>query len=39
MIGATVVTLTTGDVAMALVPLAAGLLSAFVVYGRWWLAP
>ncbi len=39
MIGATVVTLMNGDVAMALMPLAAGLLSAFVAYGRWRLAP
>jgi uncharacterized membrane protein YphA (DoxX/SURF4 family) len=37
MIGATVVTLTTGDDArLALIPLTVGLLSAFVVYGRWW---
>ena len=35
MIGATVVTLMTADVALALVPLAVGLLSAFVAYGRW----
>jgi hypothetical protein len=34
MIGATVLTLATGDVAMALLPLAAGLLAAFVAYGR-----
>jgi uncharacterized membrane protein YphA (DoxX/SURF4 family) len=39
MIGATVVTLMTGDVAMALFPLVAGLLAAFVAYGRWRLAP
>ena len=39
MIGATVVTLMTGDVAMALIPLVVGLLSAFVAYGRWRLAP
>ncbi len=38
MIGATVTTLMTGDVAMALIPLVAGLLSAFVAYGRWRLA-
>ena len=39
MIGATVVTLRTGTIAMALLPLATGLLSAFVSYGRWRLAP
>ncbi|MBI2180889.1 MAG: DoxX family protein [Deltaproteobacteria bacterium] len=38
MIGATVTTLMTGDVAMALIPLVVGLLSAFVAYGRWRLA-
>ncbi|MBI2091125.1 MAG: DoxX family protein [Deltaproteobacteria bacterium] len=39
MIGATVVTLGSGDIAMALIPLVLGLLSAFVAYGRWRLAP
>src|SRR3990167_424166 len=39
MIGATVVTLAGGDIATAPIPLAAGLLSAFVAYGRWRLAP
>ncbi len=39
MIGATVVTLMTGDVLMALIPLVVGLLCAFVAYGRWRLAP
>jgi len=39
MIGATVFTLASGDVAMALVPLVVGLLAAFVAYGRWRLAP
>ncbi len=39
MIGATVLTLAVGDVAMALIPLVVGLLSAFVAYGRWRLAP
>ena len=38
MIGATVVTLVTADVALALIPLVVGLLSAFVAYGRWRLA-
>ena len=39
MIGATVITLAAGDVALALIPLAVGLLSAFVAYGRWRLVP
>jgi hypothetical protein len=39
MIGATVLTLASGEVAMALIPLVVGLLAAFVVYGRWRLAP
>jgi hypothetical protein len=39
MIGATVLTLASGDVAMALIPLVVGLLSAFVAYGRWRLTP
>ena len=39
MIGATVITLIGGDVALALIPLAVGLLAAFVAYGRWRLAP
>jgi len=39
MIGATVLTLAGGDVASALIPLVVGLLSAFVAYGRWRLAP
>ncbi len=39
MIGATVLTLVGGDVASALIPLVVGLLSAFVAYGRWRLAP
>ena len=39
MIGATVITLAGGDVAPALIPLAVGLLAAFVAYGRWRLAP
>ena len=34
MVGATVVTLAGGDVALALIPLVVGLLSAFVAYGR-----
>jgi hypothetical protein len=38
MTGATAVTLASGDVAMALVPLVVGLLAAFVAYGRWRLA-
>ena len=39
MLGATVFTLAGGDVAPALIPLVVGLLSAFVAYGRWRLAP
>ena len=39
MIGATVLTLMTGAVAMALVPLVIGLLAVFVAYGRWRVAP
>ncbi len=39
MIGATVVTLAVMDVTLALIPLMVGLLAAFVVYGRWRLAP
>jgi uncharacterized membrane protein YphA (DoxX/SURF4 family) len=34
MIGATVVTLMIGSIAMALIPVVVGLLAAFVVYGR-----
>jgi len=39
MIGATVLTLASGAVASALIPLVVGLLSAFVAYGRWRLTP
>jgi hypothetical protein len=39
MIGATLITLTTGAVAMALFPLVVGILAVFVAYGRWRLAP
>ena len=35
MIGATVVTLMIGSIAMALIPIVVGLLAAFVAYGRW----
>jgi DoxX-like family len=35
MIGATVLTLASGEAAPALIPLVVGLLSAFVAYGRW----
>ena len=38
MIGATAVTLMTGDIATALIPLVVGFLLAFVAYGRWRLA-
>jgi uncharacterized membrane protein YphA (DoxX/SURF4 family) len=39
MIGATVFTLASGDIASALMPLAVGILCAFVAYGRWRLTP
>jgi uncharacterized membrane protein YphA (DoxX/SURF4 family) len=39
MIGATVLTLASGAIAMALFPLVVGLLAAFVAYGRWRLTP
>ena len=39
MVGATVTTVMTDDILMALFPLAVGVLAAFVIYGRWWLAP
>jgi hypothetical protein len=39
MIGATVITLVGGDLVPALIPLVVGLLSVFVAYGRWRLAP
>ena len=39
MVGATALTLAIGPVATALIPLVVGLLAAFIVYGRWRLAP
>jgi uncharacterized membrane protein YphA (DoxX/SURF4 family) len=39
MIGATALTLASGEMALALIPLVVGLLLAFVAYGRWRLAP
>ena len=39
MIGATVISLMSGGIALALPALVAGLLSAFVAWGRWRLAP
>jgi len=39
MIGATVISVLGGQVAPALFPLAVALLSAYVAYGRWRLAP
>jgi uncharacterized membrane protein YphA (DoxX/SURF4 family) len=39
MIGATVVTLAAGDVALVLFPLVVGTLAGFVARGRWRLAP
>jgi len=39
MIGAVGLTLTTGGVAAALIPLVVGVAAAFVAYGRWVVAP
>jgi hypothetical protein len=39
MIGATVITMMTGSIMTALIPLVVGLLAAFVAYGRWRLVP
>jgi uncharacterized membrane protein YphA (DoxX/SURF4 family) len=39
MIGATVITLGTMGVGVAMLPLIVGILCAFVAYGRWRLAP
>jgi hypothetical protein len=39
MLGATVIGLVTGQIAMVLIPLVVGLLAAFVAYGRWRLTP
>ena len=39
MVGATATTMSTGDVAPALFPLTVGVLTAFVAYGRWRMAP
>jgi len=39
MIGATVITVMTTGIAMAMVPLIVGILAAFVAYGRWRVAP
>ena len=39
MIGGTVVTVKGGDFVPALIPLAVGLLAAFVAYGRWRVRP
>src|SRR5438309_6270191 len=38
MIGATVLTLAGGAVALALIPMVVGVLAAFVAYGRWRLS-
>lgn len=38
MVGATVATIMTGQIAMAFVPFVVGVLAAFVAYGRWRLA-
>ena len=39
MIGATVITLTSGPITGGIIPLVTGLLLAFVAYGRWRIAP
>lgn len=39
MIGATVMTLSMGEILTALVPMVTGLLCVFVAYGRWRLTP
>ena len=39
MIGATAITLASGQGARAVIPLVVGLLATFVAYGRWRLAP
>jgi len=39
MIGATVITVMTAGVAMALMPFVTGIVCAFVAYGRWRLTP
>jgi hypothetical protein len=39
MIGATVLTLASGDVVSALIPLVVGSLAVFIAYGRWRLTP
>ena len=39
MIGATVTTLMTGEIAMSLFPLVVGIFAGFVAFGRWRLAP
>ncbi len=39
MIGATAITLWSGDFLMTLIPLVVGLLCAFVAYGRWRVVP
>ncbi|MGE5219922.1 MAG: DoxX family protein [Chloroflexota bacterium] len=38
MVGATATTLMTDNILLALIPLAVGALTAFVIYGRWWSA-
>jgi hypothetical protein len=39
MVGATAITLASGELAAALISVVVGLLAAFVAYGRWRLAP
>jgi uncharacterized membrane protein YphA (DoxX/SURF4 family) len=39
MVGATAITLMTGEVVMALMPFVVGVLCLFIAYGRWRLTP
>lgn len=39
MVGATAITLMTGEIVMALMPLVVGILCVFIAYGRWRLTP
>jgi len=39
MVGATVITVQSGGIGLAMIPLVVGILAAFVAYGRWRLAP
>jgi len=39
MVGATVITVQSGGIGLAMIPLVVGILAAFVAYGRWRLLP